>query len=223
MVEAARKKGYRYLAITDHSKRLSMTHGLDEKRLDEQMEEIDRLNEKLDGFRVLKSIEVDILEDGTLDLSDEVLRKTDLVVCSIHHKFRLPQEKQTERIIRAISGKPYFIILGHPTGRLIGKREAYDLNMERLMKAAHDQGCAMEVNAQPDRLDLIDVHCKMAKDMGVMVAISTDAHSVHELDFMRYGVTQGRRGWLEARDVLNTRTVKQLMAIIHRKQAGKGG
>jgi DNA polymerase (family 10) len=193
-----------------------MTHGLDEKRLGEQMEEIDRLKEKLDDFLVLKGIEVDIMEDGSLDLSDDILRKTDLVICSIHHKFKLSQAKQTERLIRAISDKPYFIILGHPTGRLIGEREPYDLDMERLMKAAHDQGCVMEVNAQPDRLDLIDVHCKMAKDMGVMVAISTDAHSINDLNFMRYGVIQARRGWLEAGDVLNTRTGKELTRIIRR-------
>ncbi len=217
MVEAARKRGYRYLAITDHSKRLSMTHGLDEKRLEEQMAEIDRLNERLDDFLVLKGIEVDILEDGSLDLSDDVLGKTNIAVCSIHHKLNLSQKKQTERLIRAISDRPFFIILGHLTGRLIGEREPYEVDMEQLMKAAREQGCVLELNAQPERLDITDAHCKMARDMGVMVAISSDAHSVNDLDFLRYGVIQARRGWLEAGDVLNARDTQGLLKIIQKK------
>jgi DNA polymerase (family 10) len=194
-----------------------MTHGLDEKRLMEQMEEIDRLNHRLEDFLLLKGIEVDIMEDGSLDLPDWVLSQTDIVVCAIHHRFKLSQQKQTERLIRAISDKPYFVILAHPTGRLLGEREPYDMDMERLMKAAHEQGCVMELNTQPERLDLTDVHCKMAKDIGVMVAISTDAHSINDLDFMRYGVIQARRGWLEAADLLNTRNRKELLKIIRRK------
>ncbi len=214
MAEAAQKKGYEYLAITDHSKRLSMTHGLDEKRLEEQIEEIDRLNRKLKDFTLLKGIEVDILEDGSLDLNNSVLKKLDLLVCSVHHKFNLSQKKQTERIIRAIESSPVFTILGHPTGRIIGEREPYDVNMEQLMKVARDRNCALELNAQPERLDLNDIYCKMAKDMGVMIVISTDAHSTAGLDLMRFGIYQARRGWLESNNVLNSRNGKELQELL---------
>jgi DNA polymerase (family 10) len=214
MAEAAKKKGYEYLAITDHSKRLSMTHGLDEKRLEEQIEEIDKLNRKLKDFTLLKGIEVDILEDGSLDLDNSILKKLDLLVLSVHHKFNLSQKKQTERIIRAIESSPVFTILGHPTGRIIGEREPYDVNMEQLMKVARDRNCALELNAQPERLDLNDIYCKMAKDMGVMIVISTDAHSTAELNLMRFGIYQARRGWLESDNVLNSRNGKELQELL---------
>jgi DNA polymerase (family 10) len=199
MVEAARNRGYQYLAITEHSKRLSMTHGFDAERLARRNEEIDRLNKKLKGFVVLKSIEVDILSDGDLDLPDSILKELDLTVCSVHSKFNLPREKQTERILRAMDN-PYFNVLAHPSGRLINEREPYDVDIETLMKAARDRGCIMEVNAHPDRLDLTDTDCILAKEMGVKVVISTDAHSMNDLDLMRFGVWQGRRGWLEKDD-----------------------
>ena len=214
MAVAAKERGYEYLAITEHSKHVTVARGFDENRLAEQIEEIDRLNEGLDNFVLLKSIEVDILEDGSLDLSDGILKNLDLIVCAVHYKFNLPRDKQTDRIIRAMDN-PYFTILAHPTGRAINQREPYDVDMERLMKAAKDTGCVLELNAQPDRLDLADIYCKMAKEMGVMVAITTDAHSIDELDFMRYGITQGRRGWLEAGDVLNTRSWKDLKKLLH--------
>jgi len=216
MVQAARDRGYEYLAITEHSKRLSMTHGFDEKRLGRRNEEIDRLNETLKGFTVLKSIEVDILEDGSLDLSDGILKELDLTVCSVHSKFNLPGGKQTERILRAMDN-PFFNILAHPSGRLINEREPYDVDMERLIDAARERGCTMEINAQPDRLDLTDIYCKMAKERGVKIVISTDAHSTSDLDFMRFGVYQARRGWLEKDDVLNTRNVNGLRRLIKRK------
>jgi DNA polymerase (family 10) len=216
MLEAARDRGYQYLAITDHSKRLSMTHGFDAKRLAIRNEEIDRLNEKLEGFIVLKSIEVDILEDGSLDLPNSILKELDLTVCSVHSKFNLPREKQTERIIRAMDN-PYFNIFAHPSGRLIDEREPYDVDMERVMEAAKERGYVMEVNAHPDRLDLSDVHCKLAKDMGVKVVISTDAHSVTDLELMRFGVWQARRGWIEKEDVLNTRNCDVLKKLIKRE------
>ena len=215
MVEAARHRGYEYLAITDHSKRLSMTHGFDAKRLAMRNEEIDRLDEKLEDFIVLKSIEVDILEDGSLDLANSILKELDLTVCSVHSKFNLPKEKQTERIIRAMDN-PYFNIFAHPSGRLINEREPYDVDMERLMEAAKERGCVMEVNSHPDRLDLSDIHCKLAKDMGVKVVISTDAHSITDLELMRFGVWQARRGWLEGEDVLNTRNCDVLKKLIKR-------
>jgi DNA polymerase (family 10) len=216
MVEAGRDRGYQYVAITDHSKRLSMTHGFDAKRLAKRNEEIDRLNGKLKGFSVLKSIEVDILEDGSLDLPDSILKELDLTVCSVHSKFNLPRKKQMERIIRAMDNA-YFNILAHPSGRLINERQPYEVDMEGLIKAAKERGCLMEVNAHPDRLDLADIHCKLAKDMGVKLVISTDAHSVNDYDLIRFGVWQARRGWLEKEDVLNTRTVDELKKLMKRK------
>ena len=215
MMEAARNRGYQYLAITDHSKRLSMTHGFDAKRLAIQNVEIDRLNGKLKGFVVLKSIEVDILEEGSLDLPNSILKELDLTVCSVHSKFNLSREKQTERIIRAMDN-PYFNIFAHPSGRLINEREPYDVDMERLMEAAKERGCVMEINSHPDRLDLSDVHCKLAKDMGVKVVISTDAHSVADLELIQFGVWQARRGWIEKEDVLNTLDCNILKKLIKR-------
>jgi DNA polymerase (family 10) len=216
MVEAARERGYEYVAITDHSKRLSMTHGFDAKRLARRNDEIDRLNGKLKGFSVLKSIEVDILEDGSLDLPDSILKDLDLTVCSVHSKFNLPMKKQMERIIRAMDN-PHFNIFAHPSGRLINERPPYDVDMEELIKAAKERGCVLEVNAHPDRLDLADIHCRLAKDMGVKLVISTDAHSVNDYDLMRFGVWQARRGWAEKEDVLNTRSADELKRLIKRK------
>jgi len=215
MARAAKAKGYQYLAITEHSKHVTVAKGLDTKRLKEQVKEIDRLNDKLNGPILLKGIEVDILEDGSLDLPDDLLQELDVVVCAVHSKFNLSRDKQTDRIIRALR-KPYFTILAHPTGRMINEREPYDLDMERLIEAAKGNKCALELNAQPDRLDLRDIYCRMAKEAGVPIVISTDAHSTEELDFMRFGVLQARRGWLESGDVLNTKSLKGLQKAIKR-------
>ncbi len=215
MALAAQEEGYEYLAICDHSQRMTIAHGLNATRLAAQMEEIDRLNHTFKGFTILKGAEVDILEDGSLDLSDDLLERLDLTVCAIHYKFNLPRAKQTERIIRAMDN-PYFTILGHPTGRMINEREPYDLDMEQIMAAALEQGCFLEVNAQPVRLDLTDLHCKMAKDMGVKVAISTDAHRTTDLEFMRFGIGQARRGWLEPENILNTSSLKALKTQLQR-------
>ncbi|NIR46914.1 DNA polymerase/3'-5' exonuclease PolX [candidate division KSB1 bacterium] len=215
MVEAAKNKGYDYLAITDHSKRVYMAKGLDAKRLAEQLEEVEKLNEELKDFRILKSSEVDILEDGSLDLPDDILKALDVVVCSIHYNFKLSREKQTERIIRGMDN-PYFNIFAHPTGRLIGQREPYDLDLERIMEAAKERGCFLELNAQPERLDLSDVHVKMAKEMGIKIAISTDAHTISDLDYMRFGIGEARRGWLEPDDVLNTQKWNDLKKLLTR-------
>jgi DNA polymerase (family X) len=215
MAEAARERGYQYLAITNHSKRVSMVHGHDAKNLAAEMDQIDRLNAKLQGIIILKAIEMDILEDGSLDLPDEILQGLDLTVCAVHYNFNLTQEEMTERIIRAMDN-PYFNVLAHPSGRLIQRREPYEVDMERLMRAAKERGCFMELDAQPDRLDLVDIHCKLAKDLGVKVAISTDAHSIADLNFMRLGIGQARRGWLEAADVLNTRPWPQLRKLLQR-------
>ena len=215
MAEAARRKGYKYLAIADHSKRVAMARGLTAARLEKRIEEIESLNRKLRGFRVLKSIEVDILEDGSLDLPDSILKELDLVVGAVHYGLNLSREKQTKRILKAMEN-PYFTILAHPTGRVINERPPYDVDMERILAAARDLNCVLELNAHPSRLDLNDIHCKTAKELGVKIAISTDAHSVDGLDHMRFGVGQARRGGLEASDVVNTRPWGALKKLLRR-------
>jgi DNA polymerase (family X) len=215
MAAAAQERGYEYLAITDHSQYVGVTQGLDAEEVAKQGDEIDRLNDEFEGFRLLKAIEVDILEDGSLDLPDEALAKLDLVLCSVHSHFGLSRDKQTERIIRAMDN-PYFNILAHPTGRRMGERDGYEVDMERLLDAALERGCFLEVNAQPDRLDLDDVYCKMAKERGLKLSISTDAHRTSELDFVHFGLGQARRGWLEPGDVLNTRSWSDLKKLLTR-------
>ncbi|MBD3182447.1 DNA polymerase/3'-5' exonuclease PolX [Candidatus Poribacteria bacterium] len=215
MVEAAKEKGYEYLAITDHSPLVAVANGLDADGLAEQIDKIDELNSKINDFLILKSIEVDILEDGSLDLGDDILERLDLTICSIHSKFNLTEEKQTERIIKAMDN-PNFNILAHPTGRRIGKRRPYEVNMERLMEAALERGCFLEVNAHPERLDLNDVYCKLAKEIGLKIPISTDAHRKDELENIKFGVWQARRGWLEKDDVLNTRNWGDLKNLLKR-------
>lgn len=215
MAEGAKARGYDYLAITEHSRHVTVAGGIDAKALGRQIVEIEKLNSRLRGITVLKGIEVDILEDGSLDLPDDILKELDVVVCSVHYKFNLSEEKQTSRVIRAMDNR-YFHIFAHPSGRLINKRGPYSIDMGKIMKAAKERGCCLEINAHPERLDLIDVHCMKARETGVKIAISTDAHSVNSLDFMRYGIGQARRGWLEADDVINTRTVKDLKKMLHR-------
>jgi DNA polymerase (family 10) len=215
MAEAARELGYEYIAITDHSPRVAVAKGLDADGLTEQIDEIEKINDQLDDILILKSIEVDILDDGSLDLPDDILELLDLTICSVHSKFNLSEEKQTERIIRAMDN-PNFNILAHPTGRLIGKRKPYEVDVERLMEAALERGCFMEVNAHPQRLDINDVYCKMAKELGLKLAISTDAHRKDEFMNMKFGVWQAQRGWLEKEDVLNTRNWKDLRGLLRR-------
>jgi DNA polymerase (family 10) len=215
MAEAARKRGLDYVAVTEHSKRLGMAKGLDEKRLAKQTEEIDRLNEEGLGITILKGIEVDILEDGRLDLPDKALAKLDLVIGAVHSAFKLSRDKQTERILRAME-RPHFTMLAHPSGRLIPTREPYDVDMGRVIRAAKDRGCFLELNAHPERLDLIATHCQMAKGEGVLVSVNSDAHSAQDYANLRFGVGQARRGWLEKADVLNTRTLKQLRPLLAR-------
>ncbi len=213
MAEAARELGREYLAITDHTQNLKVVNGLDAKRLRRQMAEIDRLNDELEGITLLKGAEVDILEDGDLDLPDDVLQALDLTVCSLHSKFDLPRNQQTERVLRALD-HPAFRILGHPTGRRLNQRPPLALDLEKVMRAAAERGRFLEVSAQPDRLDLNDEACLLARELGVQVAISTDAHTAADLDLMRYGLEQARRGWLEKKHVINTRTLKQLQKLL---------
>jgi len=216
MAEAAAKLGYEYIAMTDHSQHVTVARGMDAKRMIRQVREIDALNPKLKGIVVLKGVELDILEDGRLDLPDDVLQELDVIVCSVHYKFNLPREKQTERIIRAMDN-PHFQILSHPTGRLINERRPYEVDLEKVMRAAKERNVSIELNAHPDRLDLDDVHCQAAREMGIKIAISTDAHRVDDLLYMRFGVGQARRGWIEPGDVLNTRSWPELQKLIKRK------
>lgn len=215
LAEAALEMGYTYLGITDHTRNLTMVRGLDEPRLMEQMEEIEAVNSRLSGITLLKGSEVDILKDGSLDLPDWVLQKLDFCVCSVHAAFNLSREKQTERILRAMDN-PNCTILGHPSGRLIGSREAYALDMEGVLHGARERGCILELNSQPDRLDLNDVYCKAAKELEVKIAISSDSHQIGNLGLIRYGVDQARRGWLEAKDVVNTRSLQELKKFFKR-------
>lgn len=213
MAAAARAAGLEYLAITEHSRRLTVAHGLDPQRLRRQMHAIDRLNEQLDGITLLKGVEVDILDDGRLDLPDEVLGELDLVIGAVHSNFKLSRAQQTERIMRAMD-RPYFTLLAHPTGRLLETREPYDVDMLRIIRKARERGCFLELNAHPERLDLLDVYCQMARDEGVLVAVNSDSHSTRDFANLAYGIGQARRGWLEKRDVLNTRTLKQLQRLL---------
>jgi DNA polymerase (family X) len=213
MVRAAQLKGYEYVAITDHSRHVGITHGLDSKRLARQIKAIDRLNAKGNGMTVLKGIEVDILEDGSLALPNDILKELDLTVCSIHTQFGLPEKKQTERILRAMEN-PYFTVFGHPTGRLLGSRAPYQVDLERVMKAALERGKVLEVNAQPERMDLDDAYCRRVKELGLKVVISTDSHATEQFDYIPLGVGQAARGWLEKKDVLNTRPLKEFKKLL---------
>jgi DNA polymerase (family 10) len=215
MAVAAQACGYEYMALTDHSRRVAMAHGLDPARVSRQIHEIDKLNIKLKGFMILKGIEVDILKDGRLDLPDSILARLDVVVASVHSFFDLSRDAQTDRVVRAMENR-HVSILGHPTGRLIGEREPYDIDMDRVISAAHDVGCYLEINAEPDRLDLNDVHAHAAQSKAVKVVISTDAHSVNAFQYMRFGIDQARRGWLTADDVINTRSLAKLRTLLKR-------
>ena len=215
MAAAAQACGYEYMALTDHSRRVAMAHGLDPARVSRQIREVDKLNAKLKGFTILKGIEVDILKDGRLDLPDSILSRLDVVVASVHSFFDLAREAQTDRVVRAMENR-HVSILGHPTGRLIGEREPYDIDMDHVISAAHDLGCYLEINAEPDRLDLNDIHAHAAKSKGVKVAVSTDAHSVNGFQYMRFGIDQARRGWLTADDVINTRSLAELRKLLKR-------
>ncbi|MBO0753584.1 MAG: DNA polymerase/3'-5' exonuclease PolX, partial [Bradyrhizobiaceae bacterium] len=203
MAQAARALGYAYIALTDHSRRVAMAHGLDPARVSRQIKEIDKINGRMEGITVLKGIEVDILKEGDLDLPDATLAKLDVVVASAHSFLDLPREAQTERFIRAVRNR-HVSIVGHPSGRLIGSRAPCEIDMERVIAAAREHGCCLELNAQPDRLDLDDIHAHAAKAAGVRLAISTDSHSVDGFRNMRFGIDQARRAWLTTDDVINT-------------------
>lgn len=205
MAEAAFDRGLKYIAITDHSKNLAMTNGMDDRRALEHVKRIREVDAEMAGrIRVLAGIEVDILGEGELDLTDETLAEMDIVVASVHSRFDQPVEQMTERILRALEN-PNVRILGHPTGRKVLKRDPYAVHMDTILKRAAELGVAVEHNSNPARADLNDLHLRMAKQHGCKIVANTDAHSTAELDMMRYGITQLRRAWLTAADVLNTR------------------
>jgi DNA polymerase (family 10) len=214
IADAAQKRGYHYVAICDHSKSLKIAHGLDESRLIRQIEEIDRINETLKGFQILKGSEVDILSDGRLDFSEKILEKLDLVIASIHSGFKQDKDKMTKRIIRAIEN-PMLDIFAHPSGRLLGARDPYEVEIAEVMEAARRHGKALEINAYFERLDLDDLHCRKAKEMGVRLSIGTDSHRLDQMWMMSLGVAVARRGWLERTDVLNTLSLKEILEWCH--------
>jgi DNA polymerase (family X) len=210
MAEAARARGYRYIAVCDHSKSLGIANGLSPERLLKRIERVRELNEKLDGFRVLVGSEVDILSDGRLDYECELLEKLDIVVASIHHRYRQDRDKMTARVVRALE-TGFVDILAHPTGRLINQREPLDMDMDRVFEVAKAHSTAMEINCYPDRLDLNDIYARSAKDHGLKLSIDTDAHMTPELANIRFGLAQARRAWLEPSDTLNTWPLDDLL------------
>ena len=215
LIKAARERGYEYIAITDHTKGLGVARGLNEERLLEEVMEIREINRRMNGFRVLTGAEVDIRSDYTLDLPDKVLRELDVVVASIHSGFRQGRAQLTKRLLSALEN-PYVTVIAHPTGRLIGERDAHEMDIEEVFRAAGENGKALEINAFPLRLDINDAFAKKAKEMGIPIIINTDAHLISHLDYMSYGVSIGRRGWLEKRDVINTLGTKNLIQWLSR-------
>ncbi len=213
LVTAAREMGYQYIAITDHSKGLGIAGGLTPEEVLRQKQEVDALNKKLKGFRVFTGVEVDIRSDGTLDLPDEVLKQLDLVVASIHSGFRQSTKQLTMRLVSAMRN-PYVRVIAHPTGRIIGERDAYEIDMKEFMRVAKETSTALEINAYPMRLDLSDRHAMEAKRLGIPIVINTDTHILTQFKYMRYGVAMARRGWLERGDILNTRTLKDFERFI---------
>lgn len=210
MVEAAKKKGYEYIAITEHSKAVTVANGKDEKQLLKQFARIDKINSKLKNFKVLKGVEVDIKSDGSLDLEDYFLKECDVVIAAIHSKFQTPRTEMTQRIIKAMQNRNVDI-LAHPTGRLLKERQPYAVDIKEILRAGKEYNVAMELSAYPDRLDLNDAHCRLAKDMGIKIALGTDSHSAAQLDNMRWGIYTARRAWLEKNDILNTLPVEKLL------------
>lgn len=215
MAIAARDKGYEYIGITDHSQSLKIAGGVSPGDLRNQIRLIDKLNERMNGIRILKSAEVDILQDGSLDYPDDLLKELDYTVCSIHSRFGLGKTAQTERILRAMDNR-YFTILGHPTGRLLLKRSGYEIDIDRVIEHAKQNGCFFEINSSPDRLDLSAENARLARRAGIEIAISTDAHSIREFDLIRCGIDQARRAGLAKSSVLNCLPWQKLWRLLTR-------
>jgi DNA polymerase (family X) len=217
MAAAARRLGHEYIAVTEHSQALAMANGLDERRALDHAARIRALNGQIDGLTLLAGIECDILPDGRLDLAEDCLAQLDLVIASVHSHFGMDEPQMTERVLRALAC-PYVDILGHPTGRLLLKRDGYRLNMDQVVNTAARHGVAMEINCQTDRLDLNDSHARLARERGVRLVISTDAHSVAALSNQRWGITVARRAWVTPQDILNTRSLTDLRQLLRRHQ-----
>jgi DNA polymerase (family 10) len=217
MARAAREHGLRYLAISDHSRRLTVAHGLDPVRLAKQCAEVEAANAGLEGIELLTGIEVDVLEDGSLDLPDAALAPLDVVIAAVHSKFDLTRAAQTRRILAALE-HPKVGILAHPLGRLIDRREPYDVDMLAVIRKCKARQVALELNAHPERLDLTDLYCRMARDEGAHVAINSDAHNENEFDNLDFGIGQARRGWLQKSDVINTRPLRDVRAWLAAKE-----
>ena len=213
MALAAKSAGLDYICITDHTRSLAMTGGADEKKIERQMREIERLNKKLSGITILKGAEVNIMADGRLDIADATLARLDCVGVAVHSHFRMTRAEMTRRIIRAMEN-PHADILFHPTGRIINRRPAYEVDMDAIIKAAHDTGTILEIDASPERLDLKDEHVRKCVRAGVKMVIDSDAHSIHGFQFLKYGVAQARRGWAEAGDILNTKPLPEFLAAL---------
>jgi DNA polymerase (family 10) len=213
MATAAQERGYEYMAITDHSKNLAFANGLDDKRAEAHLKRIWAVGKRMEGINVLAGIEVDILQDGELDLSDSVLEQMDIVIASVHSHFQQEPAKMTDRLVKAISNKNVSVI-GHPTGRMLLRRDAYAYDMDAILKAAARNKVAMELNAYPDRLDLCDRHLRQAKEAGVKIMIDTDAHHTSHMEKMKYGILQARRAWLTKDDVLNTMPAAKFVKMI---------
>ena len=214
MARAAEQRGYKYIAVTDHSKSERIANGMDEKRLLLYLKELGRIQDRV-KIRVLKGAEVDILPDGSLDYDNKYLKQLDVVLAAVHSRFKSSRQEMTTRILRAFDN-PYVNVFVHPTGRLIGQREPYDFDFEKVAKAAKERGIALEVDAYPSRLDLKDLHVKAAVEMGCKISIDTDSHSVEHLRFMELGIAQARRGWAEAKDVINTWPLQKLERFLRR-------
>jgi DNA polymerase (family 10) len=217
MAKAAKRLGYEYICITDHSQSMKFAGGVGIDDLRSHIAEVRELSDRMEGITVLIGSEVDILADGGLDYPDDVLAELDVVIASVHSRFKMTPKEMTDRIVRAMHN-PYVTMIGHPTGRLIGRRDPYEVNVERLIEAAHDTGTILELNAQPDRLDLRDAYVRSAAERGVKIAVGTDAHSAAELEFMEFGVGTARRGWLQATDVVNTLPLNRLLKQIRQKR-----
>jgi DNA polymerase (family 10) len=213
MVEAARRRGYEYIAITDHSKAVRVAGGLTRADFHRQFRAVERLQARVRGITILKGAEVDILDNGDLDLDDDTLAELDVVIAAVHSRFNLPRTEMTRRIVRALR-HPRVQILAHPTGRLLGQREPYQVNLDQVFRVAAEHGVALEINAQPERLDLDGSQARAAQEAGVRLVISTDAHRVDELACMRYGVDQARRAWCQPADILNTLSLAALRSAL---------
>lgn len=214
MAIAAIKAGLKYFAVTDHTKRLTIAGGLDEKKILKQIAEIDRLNKKFSGkIKILKGSECDILRDGTLDISDEVLFKLDIVGISVHSYFNLSREEQTERILKAMANKNADILF-HPTGRVLGRREAYEADMGKIIAHAKKTGTILEIDAHPERLDLKDEYIRKCVEAGVKMSIDSDAHSTLDFEFLEYGIANARRGWAERKDIINAWPVDKMLKML---------